>query len=349
MKATRSALGRVTVAAAATGIAVLGVVTGPAQAAPPPAGLSAEKASTLAADLDSAGTFRDEATGAMVVTVTDRAQAQRVRDAGGVPQLVRYSAADLRSATDRLNRDALIPGTAWSVDPTRNQVMVTADETVTGAKLDRLTAITGQLGDRVSMESGTGVLSTMVAGGDAIYGGGSRCSLGFNVTDGTYSYLLTAGHCGNLTGTWYANSASTTLIGYVEGSSFPTNDYALIGYYNNIPRPGTVNLYNGTSRDITRAGNAFVGQSVQRSGSTTGLRGGSVQGLNSTVNYAEGSVFGLIRTNVCAEGGDSGGAMFAGSTALGLTSGGSGNCRTGGTTYFQPVTEALSVYGMTVT
>ncbi len=109
-----------------------------------------------------------------------------------------------------------------------------------------------------------------------------------------------------------------------------------------------MNVYNGTSRDITRSGNAFVGQSVQRSGSTTGLRSGSVQGLNATVNYQEGSVFGLIRTNVCAEGGDSGGALFAGNTALGLTSGGSGNCRSGGTTYFQPVTEALNVYGMSV-
>ena len=34
--------------------------------------------------------------------------------------------------------------------------------------------------------------------------------------------------------------------------------------------------------------------------------------------------------------------------ALGLTSGGSGNCTSGGTTFFQPVTEALSVYGMRV-
>ncbi|WP_241780208.1 trypsin-like serine protease, partial [Streptomyces wadayamensis] len=52
--------------------------------------------------------------------------------------------------------------------------------------------------------------------------------------------------------------------------------------------------------------------------------------------------------NVCAEPGDSGGALFAGSTALGLTSGGSGNCSSGGTTFFQPVTEALSAYGVSI-
>ena len=65
-------------------------------------------------------------------------------------------------------------------------------------------------------------------------------------------------------------------------------------------------------------------------------------------------VRGLTRTNVCAEPGDSGGSFVSnpGSgtrvTARGMTSGGSGNCRTGGTTFFQPVGEALSAYGLTL-
>lgn len=109
-----------------------------------------------------------------------------------------------------------------------------------------------------------------------------------------------------------------------------------------------MNLYNGSSQDITSAGNAFVGEQVRRSGSTTGVFGGQVQGLNATVNYQEGSVFGLIRTNVCAEPGDSGGALFDNNIALGLTSGGSGNCSSGGQTFFQPVTEALNVYGVSI-
>ena len=67
------------------------------------------------------------------------------------------------------------------------------------------------------------------------------------------------------------------------------------------------------------------------------------------MNYgADGIVYGLIQTNVCAEPGDSGGSLFAGTTALGLTSGGSGNCSSGGTTFFQPVMEALSAYGVSV-
>jgi hypothetical protein len=57
-------------------------------------------------------------------------------------------------------------------------------------------------------------------------------------------------------------------------------------------------------------------------------------------------VSGLIQTTVCAEPGDSGGPLYAGSTALGLTSGGSGDCTSGGTTFFQPVTKALATLGM---
>ena len=63
--------------------------------------------------------------------------------------------------------------------------------------------------------------------------------------------------------------------------------------------------------------------------------------LNQTVNYPQGSVFGMIRTTVCAQPGDSGGPLYRGTSALGLTSGGSGNCTSGGTTFFQPVTEPL--------
>lgn len=88
---------------------------------------------------------------------------------------------------------------------------------------------------------------------------------------------------------------------------------------------------------------------MKRSGSTTGVHSGTVTGLNATVNYGGGDVVsGLIQTNVCAEPGDSGGSLFAGTKALGLTSGGSGNCSSGGTTFFQPVTEALSAYGVSV-
>lgn len=70
--------------------------------------------------------------------------------------------------------------------------------------------------------------------------------------------------------------------------------------------------------------------------------------LNATVNYPEGTVTGLIETTVCAERGDSGGPLFAEGLALGVTSGGNGDCTTGGTTFFQPATKALQALGVSL-
>ncbi|MEV0154524.1 S1 family peptidase [Micromonospora sp. NPDC050686] len=351
MRPTRSSLRRaVTVAVAGTLVAgsLLGA---PAQAAPAsPA--SPDAAATLAERLGdrAAGTYADTS-GKMVVAVTDAAAARQVRAAGATARLVTRGAAVLARATAELERSAKIPGTAWWTDPATNQVVVSVDSTVTGAKLERVKAAAARTGGAVRIEAEAGVLSTRISGGNAIYaGGGGRCSLGFNVRSGSgVYYFLTAGHCTNISSSWYSNSGQTSLLGSRSGTSFPGNDYGIVRYSNqSTAQPGNVTLYNGSFQDITSAGNAYVNQSVRRSGSTTGVRSGTVTATNATVNYAEGSVSGLIRTTVCAEPGDSGGSLFAGTTALGLTSGGSGNCSSGGTTYFQPVTEALSVYGVSV-
>jgi streptogrisin D len=332
-----------------TGTLVTGSLLGaPAQAAPAsPA--SPDAAAALATKLGdrAAGAYAD-GRGAMVVAVTDAAAARQVRAAGATPKLVTRGADKLKAATSELERSARIPGTAWWIDPATNQVVVSVDSTVTGAKLDTVKAAAARTNGATRIVSEPGVLSKRLSGGQAIYTGGYRCSLGFNVRSGSTYYFLTAGHCTNLGSTWYSNSSQTSVLGTRAGTSFPGNDYGIVRYTNGSTPPGNVYLYNGSYQDITTAGNAYVGQSVRRSGSTTGLHSGTVSATNATVNYAEGSVSGLIRTNVCAEGGDSGGSLFSGSTALGLTSGGSGNCSSGGTTYFQPVTEPLSVYGVSV-
>jgi hypothetical protein len=51
--------------------------------------------------------------------------------------------------------------------------------------------------------------------------------------------------------------------------------------------------------------------------------------------------FRLIETTFCAEPGDSGGPLYDGTKAIGLTSGGRGDCKKGATTFFQPVVAAL--------
>jgi streptogrisin D len=295
-----------------------------------------------------AGMWVDRASGRVVAAVTTDADAGTVRAAGAVPRKVANSGADLTNATTKLRRSVTVPGTGWAVSPASNQIVVWADNSVTGSRLTSVRSAAARLGDMVRVERIPGRLTTRARGGDAIFGGGARCSLGFNVRSGNTFFFLTAGHCGNIADSWFADSAGTELLGDTARSSFPGNDFAIVRYDAGVSHPGTVNLYNGSSQEITRAADPVVGQSVRRSGSTTGVASGRVTAVNATVNFPEGTVRGLIRTTVCAEPGDSGGPLFAGTTALGLTSGGSGDCETGGTTFFQPVTEPLRQFDVSV-
>jgi streptogrisin D len=279
-----------------------------------------------------------------VVTVTDDATARTVSQSGAVPRMVRHSRLALRTATSALDARAAVPGTSWAVDPQANQVVLSYDSSVTGARLRQVQAAAASLGDAVRLEAAPGTFSLRISGGDIIYGGGYRCSLGFNVKRNGQNYFLTAGHCGNVAKTWYSNAAQTNKIGTTVDSRFPGTDYALVQYTNTaVTASGAVG-----NQDITSAATPAVGQAVTRRGGTTGIHGGTVTALNVTVNYPEGRVSGLIRTTVCAESGDSGGALYEGTTAYGLTSGGNGDCRSGGTTFFQPVVPVLSAFGASV-
>lgn len=293
-------------------------------------------------DTLTAGSYYDRATGKLVVNVTTRAAAARVRAAGATPRMVARSARELNTLAKTI--DPAVPGTAVWVDPVTNQVVFDVDETVAGDKLAAVSAATARGNGAARIETVNGQLTSLIGGGSAIHGGGIRCSLGFNVrsSSGT-GYFITAGHCTNAASSW--SNRYGQYMGNRTGSSFPGDDYGIVRYASSYTnRPGVIN----TGQDIARAGNAYVGQAVKRTGSTTGTHSGYVQALNATVHYQAGAVYGMIRTNVCAEPGDSGGPLYAGSTALGLTSGGSGNCRSGGTTYFQPVPEVLSRYGVNV-
>ncbi|MER6037998.1 MULTISPECIES: S1 family peptidase [unclassified Streptomyces] len=256
-----------------------------------------------------------------------------------------FSANQLTRASDSVLQ-ADVPGTAWAVDAKTNRVVVTVDSTVSQAEIAKIKRQAGGNAGALVVKHTAGKFNKLISGGDAIYASSWRCSLGFNVQDssGNY-YFLTAGHCTDGAGTWWSNSSHSTTLGTTAGSSFPGNDYGIVRYTNSsVTKSGAVG-----SQDITSAATPSVGTTVYRRGSTTGTHSGRVTALNATVNYGGGDVvYGLIQTTVCAEPGDSGGPLYGGSTAYGLTSGGSGNCTSGGTTFFQPVTEALSAYGVHV-
>ncbi|WP_326597370.1 S1 family peptidase [Streptomyces sp. NBC_01803] len=270
-------------------------------------------------------------------------------DAGGATT---YSSSELDRAAEAVDA-ADVSGTAWAVDAESGTVVVLADESVSRSETARIKRGAGALSGALTIERTEGRFQQYLQGGDAIYADlGWRCSLGFNVKAGGVFYFLTAGHCTDdpygPTPPYPLWNDGVNWIGYTQASSFPGNDYGLVRY---DPQPAgvpsTVNLYNGGSQTITSLQNPFVGQSACRSGSTTGVRCGSVNGLNYTVDYGNGDIVsGLIRTNICAEPGDSGGPLYSGTIGLGLTSGGSGNCTSGGTTFFQPVVEAAQAYGV---
>ena len=311
------------------------------------AGAAGKLATTLDRTLggDTAGAYYDAEAKSLVVNVVDQAAAEQVRRAGGKARLVQNSAAELKSARQTLTDRATIPGTSWAVDPVSNKVVVTADRTVKGAAWDKLAAVVEKLGGTTELNRSAGEFKPLIAGGDAIWGGGGRCSLGFNVVKGGEPYFLTAGHCTESITSW-SETQGGAEIGANEGSSFPDNDYGLVKYTSDVAHPSEVDLYNGSTQPITKAGEATVGMAVTRSGSTTQVHDGEVTALDATVNYGNGDIVnGLIQTTVCAEPGDSGGSLFAGDTAIGLTSGGSGDCSSGGETFFQPVPEALAAFG----
>lgn len=440
---------------------------------------AARLAATLKSDLGdkAAGWYLDGKTGHLVMNVLSKEEADRVTAKGAVAKVVRHSMAALEQGTQTLRATASVPGTAWSIDPRTNRIVVLADRTVTGRKMATLAKATGQMGEMVTVKrsagefrrydggdagagagmdgggngagngagnggadagSGTGGDSgagtggnggmggnggagiggdsgsgtggdasagaggdasagaggdasagaggdasagaggdasagaggdasagaggdagaggqqgggggqsgATPAGGDAIFGGNARCSLGFNVTVQGAPAFLTAGHCGNDSKTWSAQQGGQQL-GTVKDSKFPKTDFALVTYDDATAKPqSAVTLGNGKTQPITKAAEAAVGMKVQRSGSTTGVHDGTVTGLDATVNYGNGDIVnGLIQTDVCAEPGDSGGSMFSGDSAVGLTSGGSGDCTKGGETFFQPVTKALEATG----
>ncbi|MEY7977016.1 S1 family peptidase [Streptomyces pilosus] len=290
-----------------------------------------------------AGSWVDDR-GRTVVAVTDEEAAAEVREAGAEARMVRHSMDDLKSATKTLGSAPRVPGTAWVMDYRSNEVVVRGDTTVSADDWSELTEVADGIGGFVRMERTEGTFTTRLNGARPILSTAGRCSAGFNVTDGKREFILTAGHCGPNGSVWFADSGAEQEVGTTIGGSFPGDDYSLIEYAGGRAGEGAgvVAIGDGKGVRITGVADPTVGQRIFRSGSTSGLRDGEVTALNATVNYPEGTVSGLIESDVCAEPGDSGGPMFSEGIALGVTSGGSGDCRTGGTTFFQPLTKALA-------
>ncbi|MFC4061382.1 S1 family peptidase [Planomonospora corallina] len=279
----------------------------------------------------------------LTVATTDSTKVSAIMAQGAVAKIVSRSLEQLNSVKDRLDQasdEAKAGASLWYVDVPTNTVVIQAADQAAGEALASAAGVeAGAFRVEVTAEQPQPLINLI--GGAAYYIGSSRCSIGFSVTRGSTPGFVTAGHCGR-TGATTSNPSGT-----FQGSSFPGNDYAWVATPGHTPQPW-VRGSGGANVTVRGSTQAVVGASICRSGSTTGWRCGTVQQHNTSVRYSQGTVSGLTRTSVCAEPGDSGGSFISGSQAQGVTSGGSGNCRTGGTTYHQPVNEILSVYGLTL-
>ncbi|RSN29502.1 serine protease [Amycolatopsis sp. WAC 01416] len=296
------------------------------------------------------GAWFDPARGALVVGVTDPAAAAAVRQAGAEPTAVAISAARLDAAKAEIDsstktRPAPAAVSGWRADPRSGSVVVAVRPGAHGSDVDEFLARARKSGPvTVVTAPKAEPFAAGTVGGDPYYiNGNTRCSIGFSVHGG----FVSAGHCGGNGSPVVGWDGSA--MGSFAGSSFPGNDYAFIRIGNGWWTAPVV-LGWGTVSDALVRGSwvAPVGTSVCRSGSTTHWHCGTVLGHNETVNYSQGAVHQMTRTNVCAEPGDSGGSFITGDQAQGVTSGGWGNCGSGGETWFQPVNEILQTYGLSL-
>ncbi|MFJ2515933.1 S1 family peptidase [Streptomyces griseoviridis] len=295
-----------------------------------------------------AGSWFDATSGRLTVAVTKGASAAQraaVEASGADLRTVGRSARQLDAAKARIDKlSAPASVTSWHVDPAANTVVVS----VVGAEradndVQRFLAKARETGP-VTVRTVAAPARTFAAGtvgGDPYYTGNVRCSIGFSV----YGGFVTAGHCGQAGAG--VSGWDGSYIGSFQGSSFPGDDYAWVSVGSGWWTVPVVLGWGTISDQLVRGSNvAPVGTSICRSGSTSHWHCGAVLALNETVNYSQGAVYQMTKTSVCAEPGDSGGSFISGDQAQGVTSGGWGNCTSGGETWFQPINEILNRYGL---
>jgi PKD repeat protein len=198
-----------------------------------------------------------------------------------------------------------------------------------------------------------------------MYGGlnadqGNRgCTSGFTAAISTYRYVLSAAHCYTesqiLTvtngGSGYGAVTSWTMAGNVDAERVKgTNDvwresskFAVVG-----ENPRDVRAYQ-------RWANIVVGAYIGKTGRTTSTNRGYVTSRYVSLGYVPSSTS-FVAADMCAGDGDSGGPVWNGTTAWGLTAAAqNGPCRgipaqsTGqATTFFGAMDFALQALGVTL-
>ncbi|MEU8377986.1 S1 family peptidase [Streptosporangium sp. NPDC048865] len=286
----------------------------------------------------------------LVVATTRVGDIPAILAAGARAEIVTRSLAQLRSIKRRLDAAPPVPpraGCVRYIDVRKNKVVVLAQVSEQAEAIIHTLDVDKEAVRVVPTVESPQIL-TEIRGGEAYYlDPVGRCSVGFAVTKAHRTGFVSAGHCGR-PGAAVAGPGRGAL-GVVQESTFPGGDHSWVAVrptWRPVPEVST----GGTDGAVPVAGArpAIEGASICRSGSATDFHCGVIQQREATVVYPQGAVSGLTRTNICAEAGDSGGPFIAVDQAQGITSGGSGECGAGGTSYFQPIGPILTAYGLTL-
>src|SRR4051794_5206220 len=234
LKPDRRRHGRRLTAALVAAAALAGTVASSATAAP---GFGALDAASFGRQLQStlggayAGFWMDGTTHR--VAITDAAEAADARAQGLQPTVVTYSLRQLDGVASQIDAAAAsAPATvaSWGVDVRRNAVVVSVvgDDPSALAFARRFEA--GGRAVVVDHLSEAPRPLWNIIDGQAIRNSVARCSAGFDARSGAVGYILTAGHCGELGGTW---SGAGGGIGGGARYDLPRRDFA------GVPMAGT--------------------------------------------------------------------------------------------------------------
>jgi hypothetical protein len=182
-----------------------------------------------------------------------------------------------------------------------------------------------------------------LGGGSHLYSlpGGQGCTAGFAAITASSWYLIAGTGCGAPGTMLY--SGSGVLVGPVVAA--PTTSGATLVHVTNTTSWTLVGWVGG-GVSFTGSTPAPIGASVCLIGIGAGTHCGVIQARNQTVVFANGVLTGLTRTNVCPDPASHAVTFVSGTQAQGVLIGGSGNCTSGGTTFFAPLAPILATYGL---
>jgi hypothetical protein len=254
--------------------------------------------------------------------------------ANALTRQAKFSLETLRAEFERLDSklaklaNSGPPLVSWGIDEPKGAIVVTMSD-ATAADVSRVESLAGEVpvevreGEpfRSTACSRTGACSPL-RGGIAIKSSDWLCSAAFVAKLGGSRYLMSAGHCDKGAGPNYRLN-NGTLIGtgsFADWANGTRADSLSIA----ISNPSTDNLRYVSEALGTRDMTAKRSNAQQLNGNTvcksarSGYTCGVINGREQTVNTEDGNRTHQWLANWGSPGGDSGGAVFSGSSWFGI-------------------------------